>query len=56
MDTNDNAGFQQLLKSQQNFFGSGETRSVEFRIKALRMLKDAIRQYEKKISRPSMRI
>jgi len=49
MDTKDSAGFQELLKSQQHFFHSGETRSVEFRIKALHKLKDAIQQHEKGI-------
>jgi len=45
----DNNGFQELFKSQKQFFHSGQTRSVEFRVAALRKLKAAIQQHEKEI-------
>jgi aldehyde dehydrogenase (NAD+) len=45
----DNIGFQELFKSHKQFFHSGQTRSLEFRIEALRKLKTAIQQHEKDI-------
>jgi aldehyde dehydrogenase (NAD+) len=42
-------GFKELFKSQKQFFNSGETCSVEYRVKTLQTLKQAIQRHEEDI-------
>ena len=38
-----------LVKNQKNFFKTGKTKDVNFRIESLNKLYDAIKKYEKEI-------
>lgn len=43
----DSSAFQELFESQRQFFHSGKTRSLDFRVDALQRLKDGVREHEK---------
>lgn len=46
---NMNIGLDELLQKQKDYFRTGETRDIEFRISKLKRLKKAIKIYEKKV-------
>ncbi len=45
----DRTAFEELLKSQREFFRSGKTRDIGFRIRSLTALKDAVKRNEREI-------
>ena len=49
MDIIDQTTAQSALKEHKKFFNTGETRSIDYRISALKRLKNVIRKYEKEI-------
>jgi len=49
MDIIDQAAAQSMLKEHNKFFFTGETRNIEYRISALKKLKNVIKKYEKEI-------
>ncbi|NLM10205.1 MAG: aldehyde dehydrogenase [Clostridiaceae bacterium] len=42
-------GIDNILKQQREYFAKGETRDINFRLKALRTLKETIKKYEEEI-------
>ena len=49
MDILDQVAVEGMLKEHKKFFAAGETRSIEYRIAALKRLKSVIKKYEKEI-------